>query len=65
MQILIIDDDTANLKRMRETFSKEGYGIITVSNSEQAENIISKIEIDFVCCRVDQKEFLNQIINSK
>lgn len=41
-QILIIDNNTTSLRKLREVLSKEGFGIITVTDKTSAENILRK-----------------------
>ncbi len=46
--ILIIDNNTYSLKKLREILSREGFNIMTVTNSESAINICEKIKIDYI-----------------
>ncbi|MBX2975817.1 MAG: response regulator [Ignavibacteriaceae bacterium] len=47
-QILIIDDNTSELKKLRELLSQNGYGVLTATDEEIAKILCSKIPIDFV-----------------
>lgn len=46
--ILIIDSNTAKLRRLREILYKEGFNIMTVTDRESALNICGKIKIEYV-----------------
>ncbi len=50
-QILIVDDDTIELKKLREILSKYGYGIITATDISIAKELVSKLHIDFLLMR--------------
>ena len=52
-QILIIDNNTSSLRKLREILSKEGYGIITVTDKISAENILKKMNITFIVGEVN------------
>ena len=52
-QILIIDNNTSSLRKLREILSKEGYGIITVTDKISADNILKKMEINYVIGEVN------------
>lgn len=47
-QILIIDNNTTSLRKLREVLSKEGFGIITVTDKTSAENILRKMNINYI-----------------
>ena len=47
-QILIIDNNTTSLRKLREVLSKEGFGIITVTDKASAENILRKMNINYI-----------------
>lgn len=46
--ILIIDDDTQELRRLREILTREGYNIMTAADKETAKRIMEKISIGFI-----------------
>ncbi|MCF8265121.1 MAG: hypothetical protein K9I99_11540 [Melioribacteraceae bacterium] len=46
--ILIIDENTFELLRLRKILSKEGYNIMTATNHETAKNICDKMNVDYV-----------------
>ena len=52
-QILIIDNNTSSLRKLREILSKEGYGIITVTDKASAENILQKMNINYLVGEVN------------
>lgn len=47
-QILIIDNNTTSLRKLREVLSKEGFGIITVTDKTSAKNILMKMKINYI-----------------
>ncbi|KAB2840165.1 MAG: hypothetical protein F9K45_09290 [Melioribacteraceae bacterium] len=47
-QILIIDNNTTSLRKLREVLSKEGFGIITVTDKTSAINILLKMKINYI-----------------
>lgn len=46
--VLIIESNTAKLRKLREILSREGFNIMTVTDRESALNICSKIKIEYV-----------------
>ena len=50
-QILIIDSDSTQLRKLRELLSREGFNIITVSDKESAIKICEKIEVEYILAR--------------
>ncbi|MBU2494074.1 MAG: hypothetical protein KJ571_15720 [Bacteroidetes bacterium] len=58
-QILIIDNNTSSLRKLREILSKEGYGIITVTDKVSADNILMKMNINFIIGEVRMLGFSN------
>jgi PleD family two-component response regulator len=46
--ILVIDSNTAELRKLRELLSKEGYSIMTAVDKETAIQICQNIPIGFV-----------------
>lgn len=55
-QILIIESNTNELKKLREILSRQGFSIITVTDSDSAINITSKLSIKYV---IASSEVLN------
>jgi PleD family two-component response regulator len=47
-QILIIDADIKELRRLREILTREGYNIMTATDKETAMQICQRVEIRFV-----------------
>lgn len=47
-QILIIESDTVELRKLREIFSKEGFNIMTATDFETAKDIIDKINVKYI-----------------
>lgn len=54
-QILIVDDDTGELKRLREILASYGYGILTATDPAIAEQISKKIPVRYILSR---KEYI-------
>ncbi|MDP2036080.1 MAG: hypothetical protein Q8S39_05960 [Ignavibacteria bacterium] len=46
--VLIIESNTAKLRKLREILSREGFNIMTVTDRDSALNICSKIKIEYV-----------------
>lgn len=46
--ILIIDKDTTELRRLREILTREGYGVMTVIDNQTALQICEQIQIKFI-----------------
>ncbi len=46
--ILIIEENTVELRKLRKILAVEGYEIMTVTNYKTAEDICKKIEIGYV-----------------
>jgi PleD family two-component response regulator len=49
--ILIVDDDTQELRRLRELLTRAGYNIMTATDKATAERIMEKITISFILMR--------------
>lgn len=58
-QILIINSDTEELRRLREILSREGFSIMTALDRETAREIVRKVPITLVLCEVSLTEFYN------
>lgn len=46
--ILVIDTDTAELRKLREILTREGYSIMTATDHNTALQLSRKIPFDFV-----------------
>jgi len=46
--ILVMDDDTKELRKLREILNREGYNIITASDKETASQLSQHIKFEFV-----------------
>ncbi|RMH65598.1 MAG: response regulator [Calditrichaeota bacterium] len=46
--ILIIDDDTSELRRLREILSRAGYSIMTASDPATAQKICNTLPVSFI-----------------
>ena len=46
--ILIIDDDTQELRKLREILTREGYNIMTATDRETALQISRKVPIGLI-----------------
>jgi PleD family two-component response regulator len=64
-QILIIDDNTSELKKLREILSQNGYGILTATDEEIARILCSKIPVDFVLVKKSLACNLSELTNIK
>lgn len=47
-QILVLDDDTIELRKLREILSKEGFNIITATDKDTALELSRHIKFGFV-----------------
>lgn len=52
-QILVIDDETIELKKLREILSKSGYGIITATDLETGKQLSEKVHFDYILKKSD------------
>ncbi|MCK6621221.1 MAG: hypothetical protein HUU32_22990 [Calditrichaceae bacterium] len=48
--VLIIESDTAVLRRLREILTREGFNIMTAANWETARKISEKIGVKLILC---------------
>ncbi|MBW7888724.1 MAG: hypothetical protein H3C35_10270 [Bacteroidetes bacterium] len=46
--ILIIDKNTSELRRLREVLVREGYSVMTASDDETAKQICEQINVKFI-----------------
>ncbi|HSP86908.1 MAG TPA: hypothetical protein VLN45_02145 [Ignavibacteriaceae bacterium] len=47
-QILVLDDDTYELRRLREILTREGFNIITATDKDMALELSKHIKFSFV-----------------
>ncbi|MEW6061250.1 MAG: hypothetical protein AB1600_04835 [Bacteroidota bacterium] len=52
--ILIIDKNTGELRRLREILTREGYSVMTATDRETAKQICKQIPIRFVLGETDE-----------
>ncbi|MEW5799279.1 MAG: hypothetical protein AB1728_09755 [Bacteroidota bacterium] len=52
--ILIIDKNTAELRKLREVLTREGYSVMTATDSATAKQICKQIPIRFVLGEADE-----------
>ena len=55
--ILIIDDDTQELRRLREILTREGYNIMTATDRETAMQISEKVSVGFILAKASTLGF--------
>ncbi len=46
--ILIIDHNTVELRKLREMLTREGYGVMTATDSHTAKQICEQIPVKFI-----------------
>lgn len=46
--ILIIDKNTIELRRLREVLTREGFGVMTATDSTMAKQICEQIPVKFI-----------------
>ncbi len=46
--ILIIDNNTIELRKLREVLTREGYGVMTATDSAMAKQICEQIPVKFI-----------------
>lgn len=46
--ILIIDKNTTELRRLREVLTREGFGVMTATDSATAKQICEQISVKFI-----------------
>lgn len=59
-QILVIDDETTELKKLREVLSKSGYGIITATDVEMGKQLSAKVHFDYILKKSDLPNNINE-----
>jgi PleD family two-component response regulator len=55
--ILIIDDDTQELRKLREILTREGYDIMTATDRDTAKQISEKVPIGFILAKASAMGF--------
>lgn len=55
--ILIIDDDTLELRKLREILTREGYNIMTATDTKTALQISQKVPVSFVLAKASALNF--------
>ena len=56
-QILILDDNTQELRRLREILTREGFNIMTATDRETARHISEKVPIGFILVKASSLGF--------
>ena len=56
--ILVMDDDTKELRKLREILTREGYNIITASDKETASQLSRHIKFEFVLSKASILDFV-------
>ena len=46
--ILIIDNNTVELRRLREILTREGYGVMTAMDIQTAKQICEQISVKYI-----------------
>lgn len=46
--VLVIDEDTRELRKLREFLAREGYGVMTATDRKTAEEISKKVPVTLV-----------------
>lgn len=46
--ILIIDKNTIELRKLREVLTREGYGVMTATDTEMARKICDQISVKYI-----------------
>ena len=64
-QILIIDNDSTELRRLRKVLAKEGFGIMTAMDMETAFKIYKHVSISFILSDVSIFDYLSVKNNKK
>jgi DNA-binding response OmpR family regulator len=54
--ILIIDDDTTELRKLRELLTRGGYNIMTATDKDTAERIMKRIPVGFLLVKASMWE---------
>jgi len=55
--ILIIDKNTIELRKLREVLTREGFGVMTATDSEMAKQICEQIPVKFVLGEAEELGF--------
>jgi len=58
-QLLIIDNDSLELRRLREVLAKEGFNIMTAMDMETACRIYKHVSISFILSDVSIFDYLS------
>lgn len=58
--ILIIDDDTQELRKLREILTREGYSIMTATDTGTAKKIVERIPVGFILVKGSMLELAKQ-----
>ncbi|MFZ4619947.1 MAG: hypothetical protein ACOYNS_05265 [Bacteroidota bacterium] len=54
INILVIDKNTVELRRLREVLTREGYSVMTATDSNTAKQICNQIPVKFILGEVDE-----------
>ncbi len=64
-QILVLDDDTTELRKLREILTREGFNIITATDKETAVELSRHIKFGFVLGKASTLGFAPVQTNEK
>lgn len=48
VNILIIDKNTVELRKLREVLTREGYGVMTATDNDMARKICDQISVKYI-----------------
>ncbi len=51
-KIIVVDDNTVSLRKLREILTKEGYSVMTAMNQKTADEICTQIKVDYMLIKV-------------
>jgi PleD family two-component response regulator len=58
--VLIIESDTAELRKLREILTREGYNIMTAADEETALKICRQVPVTMILCETALWGFSNK-----
>lgn len=64
-KIIVVDDNSVALRKLREILTREGYGVMTAMNQKTADDICNQINVDYMLIKVSMYSQKDKSIKQK
>ena len=64
-KIIVVDDNSVALRKLREILTREGYSVMTAMNQKTADDICNQINVDYMLIKVSMYSQKDKSIKQK